>query len=123
MFRTIPVLDEDKERIKRLKEKLGKKEYEVITMLLDVYEKIDTICMYLGCSFDEFYYKISENLPKMKGRRIISKLNEIQKYLENLNDEGLLTPQEVNVAWNVLLKAIERVENKYFRKVAGYAKE
>ena len=116
MFKTIPVLDEDKERIKRLKEKLGIKEYEVITTLLDVYEKIDAICMYLGCSFDEFYYRISENLPQMKGRKIISELNKIHKYLMDLNDEGLLTPKEVDGVWNTILRAIERARERYLKK-------
>ena len=86
-FKTVGVLPEDKKRLKDLSKKLGLKEYEVVKILLDNYEKLEVLQHYLGCeSIEHLFHEIEKMLPKSKKQIIIAKTN---RYLDELDKLGI----------------------------------
>ena len=87
MFKNVAVKSEDKLRIKELSKRLNLKEYEVITKLLDAYERLEILQHYLGCeSIEHLFHEIEEMLPKSRKQLLIAKTN---RYLEELEKLGI----------------------------------
>jgi len=81
-FKTVGVKEKDKERLKSLSKKLNLKDYEVISKLLDYYERLEMLQHYLGCeSIEQVFEVIEEMLPKDRKKLIIAETN---KYIDKL---------------------------------------
>ncbi len=88
-FKTLGVLPEDKKRIKELTKKLNLKEYEVIKILLDYYERLEVLQHYLGCeSIERLFHEIERLIPKSKKQLVIAKTNQ---YIDELDRLGIPT--------------------------------
>ena len=118
MFKTIQVHEEDKERIKRLKEKLGKKEYEVIKMLLNYYERLETVCHYLNTTPEHFFYIVSERIKELWRYSVHLKLEDLKKLVKDISwFDNILTPKEAELIENIIANSLDRLYGKLKKEV------
>ena len=108
MFKTIAVKVEDKERIKKLAIMRNLKEYEVISKLLDYYEKLEMFQHYLGCeTVEELFQEIEELLPRSKKQLIVAETNKYIDKLRRLEVPEHIINQLSEIVYPFILKGIK----------------